>query len=161
MIEKNLANAMVAQANAEFFSAQLYEAMSNFAHFRKFPGIAHWFHKHAKEERHHAKRFTRHLLDRDFWPILSAIEQPQQDFNSIVDLFEKAYEHEKTVTERINKLDEISDASADYGSRLLMHEISAEQVEEEALFLELLTQFRLIKNDGAGLLDMDQKLGKE
>ena len=160
MINNKLAIAMVAQADAETYSALLYECMSNFARYRHFPGIAHFFHQHAKEERHHAKRFIRHLLERDFLPVLAAVPQPLQDFNSILDLFESAYKHEQEITERINHLDEISDTSHDYGSRLLMHEISEEQVKEEALFLELLTQFRLVKNDGAGLLDMDKKLSK-
>ena len=70
-----------------------------------------------------------------------------------------ALEHERRVTADIYALHEIAQKERDYASHVLLEWFAAEQVEEEKTLEEVLDHVRMVGDDGAGLLILDERMG--
>ena len=68
-------------------------------------GFANFFKIQVQEERYHAMKFFDYVNERGGRVILEAIDRPQVEFNSPVEIFEIAYKHEQYVTKCRNPLD--------------------------------------------------------
>src|SRR6478736_6560438 len=66
------------------------------------PGAAHWMRLQSQEERAHAMKFFDFVRDRSGRVLLRAIEQPPVEFQSALDVFQQALEHEREVSALIN-----------------------------------------------------------
>jgi ferritin len=75
-----------------------------------------------------------------------------------VDAFEKALAHEKGVTQSIHRLYEMAVAEKHYPAMVLLHWFIEEQVEEEKIVEEILSQLRLGKGDPSTILILDKAL---
>ena len=64
MLSPDLENAMNTQIKSELYSSHLYLAMSAYCEEQGLPGFAHWFKLQSDEEREHALKFVRHVVDR-------------------------------------------------------------------------------------------------
>ena len=107
--------------------------------------------------RHAAVRFP----DRPPRPRASCkpIAQPQIDFASIPDVFQKALEQEQDVTEQINSLYEMAFNEKAFAALVELEWFINEQVEEEKTARDIVYKFQLVKDDPAALLDLDRELG--
>jgi ferritin len=146
------------QINRELFSAYLYLSMASYADAEGLSGIANWFKIQAKEEEFHAEKFYNYVNQQGGRVIMEAIEQPEIDFSSILDLFEKTLEHEKVVTSLINSLVKLAREENDYATESFLQWFVTEQVEEEANPAELIQKLHYIGKDGRGLLMLDKEL---
>ena len=68
-------------------------------------------------------------------------------------------EHEQRVTVQINSLYELCFTEKAFAEMTELQWFLTEQVEEERTAREIVTKFRLVKNDPAAILDMDRELG--
>ena len=68
-------------------------------------------------------------------------------------------EHERKVTELINRMYRLAIEEGDYAAQVMLKELIDEQVEEEKTVEEIVDHLRLIEGDGTGLLIMDARLG--
>ena len=64
MLSPDIENAMNTQIAAELYSSHLYLAMSAYCEEQALPGFARWFKIQSDEEREHALKFVRHVVDR-------------------------------------------------------------------------------------------------
>ncbi|HNY42774.1 MAG TPA: ferritin [Bryobacteraceae bacterium] len=126
------------QFNYEFAAAHAYKALSIWCEVRNLDGFAAFFEKQAGEEHAHAEKMMEHLIDRGVSPVLVAVPQPRQAFESLAQVAECALSMEQANTKGINAVYEAALASKDYPAQVLMHWFINEQVEEEAWGAEMI-----------------------
>ena len=148
------------QINAELASAYLYLSMAAYFEDADLTGFAHWMRMQNTEETAHAMRFFDYVHDRGGRATLKAIAQPPADFRSPLDVMERTLEHERKVTALINRMYQLSIEESDYAAQVMLHELINEQVEEEKTAEEIVEHLRIIEGDGAGLLQLDARLGE-
>ncbi|WP_373691356.1 ferritin-like domain-containing protein [Endozoicomonas sp. YOMI1] len=76
------------------------------------------------------------------------------------DVFLATYEHERTVTQKINALAHTAFTEQDYSTFNFLQWYVAEQHEEEKLFKSILDKIDLIGMENKGLYYIDQEVGK-
>jgi len=160
MASKKMIEMLNHQINREIYSAYLYVSMSSYANFIGLKGFANWFNVQVQEELAHAQIFYNFVNDLGERVILKAIETPEIDFKSPLDLYEKTLAHEKIVTSLINDLISLAREEKDYASDNFLAWFVKEQVEEESNANELIAKLKLIKDDGRGLLMLDNELAQ-
>ncbi|MBN1483464.1 MAG: ferritin [Chloroflexia bacterium] len=158
MMSQQLLDEMNLQINKELYSAYLYLAMAAHADAVNLPGFAHWMKLQAQEEMEHALKFYDFINNRGGRVVLEAIEQPQVEFESPLDMFEQTLEHEQYVTSRIHHLYELAVADKDYASQVFLNWFVEEQVEEEASAGEILETLRMVGEKGQALVMLDRQL---
>ncbi len=160
MISPKMQDALNAQINVEQFSAQLYLAMSAHCDALSFKGFASWLRVQAGEETAHAAKLIAFLLDRQGRLELKPIAAPPTDFGSVIQVFEKTLEHERSITTRINALFELARAEKDYASEITLQWYVTEQVEEESNVGQIVDHLRAVGDQGGGIWYLDSKMGK-
>ena len=159
MLSPRLQDALNRQINAEFFSSYLYLSMA--AHFeaQDLKGMANWMRVQAGEENAHAMRIFDFINNRSGRVTLTAIEAPKTEWNSPLDAFEDAYQHEVKITGMINDLMNLAGAEKDGATHDFLEWFCREQVEEESAAQLNVSQLKLV-GDGVGIYLYDQELGQ-
>ncbi|MCK5767164.1 MAG: ferritin [Candidatus Atribacteria bacterium] len=158
MLSEKMVMKLNYQINRELYSAYLYLSMASYADSEGLSGFANWFKIQAKEEEYHAEKMYNYVNQQGRRVVLEAIEQPQTDFTSIVDLFEQTLKHEKVVTSLINGLVKLAREENDYATESFLQWYVTEQVEEEANPAEMIQKLKYVGKDGRGLLMLDKEL---
>lgn len=160
MIEKNLEKIINEQINKELYSEYLYLSMSAYFYGEDLDGFGHWFELQAQEEHQHAMKFFRYLLDRGGKVELDAIDKPQIDFKSAIEICKLTLEHEQKVTASINNMMNMAQDSNDYAMESMLNWFVDEQVEEEANASRLLNRVNMAGDSPNGLLILDKELAQ-
>lgn len=159
MLNEAMQQAINAQINNELFSMYSYLSMSAYCEQQLFRGCAHWMRLQSQEEHTHAIRLYDFLIARQGRVRLAPIAQPQVDFSSVPEVFEKALEQEQQITNQINALYEMAFKEKAFAALVELEWFINEQVEEERTAREVVHKFQLVKDDPAALLDLDRELG--
>jgi len=160
MINDKVSKALNEQIALEFNSAYLYLAMAAAFEDQNLPGFAHWMKAQSQEEVGHGMRLFGYLVDRGGRVVLEAIDKPQADFGSPVDIFTQSLDHERKVTASIHKLYELAGTQKDYATQTQLHWFIDEQVEEEKTAEEILDQLKAVGERPHLLLMLDRKLAE-
>ena len=160
MINTKVEEILNEQINKEFYSAYLYLAMS--AHFDEIGlrGFCHWTKVQAREEVDHGMIIFDYLIARNGNINLKQIEAPQADFQEPLQIFEKIYEHEKSVTSSIECVAYMSEDECDMATRNFIDWYIAEQVEEEATVFEIIKKLQMFGSDKTILYHLDKELAQ-
>ncbi|MFH1652863.1 MAG: ferritin [Pseudomonadota bacterium] len=158
MISNKMVDAMNKQINAEMYSAYLYLSMVAYFDSINLPGFSKWMKAQAQEEVFHAMKFFNHLSERAVRAKLSAIEAPQTEWKSPLNVFEDAYKHEQKVTGMINDLVTLARSENDHASDNFLQWYVKEQVEEEASADGVVQQLKLVGDNKGGLFMLDKEL---
>jgi len=146
------------QIEAEAVSSQLYLAMASWAESSGINGTANFLYQHADEERVHMLKLVKFVNERGGRAIIPSIPAPQQDFESLTDVFSRLLEHELMVTNMINEVIFKCLEQKDYTTHNFMQWFVAEQLEEEALARNILDKLKMIGNDKGGLYLFDRDI---
>jgi len=160
MLKPKMVEQLNQQINLEFYSSNLYLQMSAWCEEKGFEGAAAFLRQHASEEMDHMTRLFTYISETGALPILGAIEAPPHEFNSLGDIFEKTYQHECLITEKINKLAHEAFSNQDYSTFNFLQWYVAEQHEEETLFKSILDKINLVGHDGHALFFVDKDLAE-
>ena len=160
MLNKKIQDAFNDQINAELFSSYLYLSMSAYLEDKSMTGMAHWMKLQAEEELEHAMKFVDFIAERGGRVVYKAIETPQAEWNSPLEIFEAAYEHEQYITKRINDLMELTIPEKDFASQIFLQWFVTEQVEEEANADEIVQKLKMIGDGKNGIYMLDRELGQ-
>jgi len=160
MIKENIQEAINKQINTELFSAYLYQSMGAYLDSENLGGMAAWMNMQAKEEVEHAMKFYNYLLKRGGRVKLYAIDEPQFEWNSPLEVFEASYEHEQYVTGRINNLVELAAKEKDHATGVMLQWFVSEQVEEEVTVDKIVEKIKMVSGSRNGLYMLDRELGK-
>ena len=158
-MDKTVEQALNEQINAELYSAYLYLSMSAWFASIGMKGMAVWERVQAQEERDHAMMLYDYLLSSGGKVITTEIKAPQTKWGSPKEAFEFQLEHEKDVTARINKLQEIAQSANDYAAIARLQWFITEQVEEEENVREVLNLIALAADFAPYMYMIDRELG--
>jgi len=156
LISAKMNEMMNAQVGHEFGASLQYVEIA--AHFdgAGLPVLTKHFFDQAAEEREHALKFVRYILDADGAVAIPAVPAPQAKFKSAEEAVGLALEWERTVTKQINALLELASSERDYLAHDLLEWFAREQLEECASMDTLLKMVRRVGE--AGLLQVESAL---
>jgi len=151
--------AITRQIAAEFNASFSYLAMAGWCEHHKFMGAGRWLRMQSEEEHEHAMKLFDFVLARNHPVKLPGVEQPGSEFDSIVDVFERALAQEQGVSRQIDALYELAFNEKVFAAMAELQWFITEQVEEEKTVREIVAKFHMVRNDPASLLDLDRELG--
>ena len=146
------------QINKEFYSAYLYLEFSNYFERVGLDGFANWYFIQAQEERDHAMLFYRYLQNESQTVTLEAIEKPEKEINTHMDVLQAGLEHEKYVTSLINDIYAAAYDVRDFRTMQFLDWFVKEQGEEETNANDLITKMELFGSDPKSLYMLNQEL---
>jgi ferritin len=148
------------QMNAEYYSAYLYLGMSAYADRAGFKGTAHWLLRQAREEREHAEKIFKFILERGDAPALADIKAAPPKYKSLEDVFKKVAAHERHVTDLIDAAANVALDERDHAAYSFLKWFVDEQVEEVSTADEILAKFTAVGGNPGLLYSLDALLGQ-
>lgn len=148
------------QIRFEMESAHYYLAMAAYCDSEDLPGFGHFFKVQAEEERFHAMKFYNFVNDMDGRVTIGILNEPKNEYKSLLEAFETALAHEKKVTARIYKLMDLAQQEKEHATISMFHWFIDEQVEEENTMKEIITKIKRFGDNSQGLYTLDEQLGQ-
>ena len=159
MISEKMQSAFCEQINKELYSEYLYLSMKAYFLNLNLNGFATWMDVQVQEEHAHAMGMFDYVIERGGKVELLAIDKPDTNWNSPLDVFKAVLKHEEYVTSRINALMDVAEETKDRAATIFLNWYLKEQVEEEANVGGVLAQLEMIGDDKSGLFALDKELG--
>ncbi len=156
LISTKVAAAINQQIGLEFFAALQYEAIAAWFKLEGLPRLSAHFAAQASEERDHAHRFIKFLMDTGTPLSLPGVPAPKCDFKSAEAAARLALEHELKVTDSIKKLFDLAEKEGDRFTTSSLQWFIQEQLEEVSSADELVQM--LSRAGGEGLLIVEHFL---
>lgn len=145
--EKVLA-ALNAQIGMEYEASLKYDAIGSYFTLEELPQLAKFFFKQSTEERDHAHKLIKFVLDRDGQVEIPSIPAPVATFGSPVEAVLAAQASERKVSTSIYQLYELATAEKDHATAVMLQWFITEQVEEEATIRQMLRFVQRGKESG-------------
>jgi ferritin len=160
MLSQKLVNALNTQLKYEFFSSHLYLAMAGYCYSIDLDGFANFYVVQAEEEKFHAMKFFNFVNDMDARVQLTELDTPDNEYDGLLDVFEKALAHEKIVTQRIYDLMDLAQEEKEYATISMLKWFIDEQVEEMSMFRTLVQKLKRANNDPTLIYSIDAELAQ-
>lgn len=160
MISEKLMSELNEQLKHELFSSNLYLAMAAYCAEEDLMGFANFFRVQAEEERFHAMKFFDYIIEMNGRARVPAMDEPKNDFASILDAFRQAYTHEQFVTKRIYHLTDLAMEEREHATISFLKWFVDEQVEEESMFNGLVKKLERIGDNPNALYMLDGELAQ-
>ena len=149
LISEKLAKAINEQVGHEFGASLEYVNIASYFESEDMLRFAQIFFDQSDEEREHAMKFVRYLLDTGAKVAIPAIPAARSEFSSAEDAVAAALKWEETVTEQINGLMDIAREEKDYIAQEFLNWFVNEQLEEIS---KMSTILNIIRRAGDNLL---------
>jgi len=159
LISEKICALLDEQVGNEFNAMLQYLAIA--AHFDRqaLPMLAGHFFKQAEEEKEHAHKFLKFILDVGATPHIPALPAPQATFQFAEEAVKLSLEQEKRVTQQINHLLGAAKGENDYTTDTFLQWFVQEQLEEVRSMEDLLS---IVQRAGEGnLLRVEEYLARE
>jgi ferritin len=144
------------QIGNEMAASMQYVGIASFFDGRSLPKLAEFFYLQAEEEREHAMKFQKFVVDADGQLEIPEIPAPKCDFESAREAVSLALESEKRVTQQIYDLVAQGNEDKSYIAQRFLDWFVNEQFEEVTTMGELLDVVGMAGEDG--LLAVEQYL---
>ncbi|WP_029915515.1 ferritin [Pelobacter seleniigenes] len=158
MLNQKLVSAINDQIQYEIYSALTYKAMQAYFEAEDLPGMANWMDVQFQEEMAHAEKMFQFVCETGGRVQLQQIDAPRNEYASPLEAFEVSLEHEQSVTARINNLMDLAQQEKDHAAQIFLQWFITEQIEEEASVNLIIAKLKRVKEDGRGLMMIDQEL---
>ena len=158
MLNEKMEKEFNEQINKELFSAYLYLDMKSRFSEMNLQGFVNWMDVQVQEEKAHAMGMYDYVLERGGRVELLAIDKPEVEGKTPLEIFEQVLKHEEFVTSRINHLMDVADEVRDRAALSFLDWYLKEEVEEESNVGGVLATLRLIGEDKKALLMLDKDL---
>lgn len=155
MISKRLLDALNDQFNCELESANIYLAMAGYTADLGLGGFTNWFMAQYEEELFHAKKIMKFISDKNGRIEVKSVAAPQNNFNSLLEVFQATLVHEQEVSTRFYDLMNIALEEKEHSTKSFLQWFIDEQVEEEATVGDMINKIKLVKDSGLYLLDQE------
>lgn len=142
LISVKLNEAMNAQVGNEFGANMQYLSIAGHFEQQQLKMLAGLFFEQADEEKEHAMKFVRYILETGGELRIPAIAEAKHTFASAEEAVEAALNWEKEVTRQINGLMEIAVEDKDYLAQNMLNWFVDEQLEEITKMEQLLSVVR-------------------
>lgn len=159
LISQKVNDAISAQVGREFGAFLQYVAVA--AHFdgESLPRLAKHFYRQAEEEREHAMRFIRYLIDAGAPVVIPAVAAPKSRVATAEEAVKLSLEWEQEVTRQIHAILELAIKEADHTTQNFLQWFVEEQLEEVSSMEKLLSVVR--RAGETGLLFVEDYLARE
>ena len=159
LISAEMNAALNEQIGHEFGASMQYVAIATYFDGEGLPQLAERFYTQATEERDHAMRFVKYLVDADGQVEIPAIPAPRARFGSAEEAVQLSLTWEMTVTRQINALVDLAIRQNDHMTKNVLDWFVNEQREEVS---NMDTLLRMVKRAGeSGLLFVENYLAQE
>ena len=157
LIPEKVVAAINEQIGYEFSASMQYYAIA--AHFaaEALPQLSTHFFKQAEEEKDHALRFLKYVIDAGGRVVIPAIDAPQAQFLNPEEAVQLSLDQEVKVTHQINHLVELARNENDYITINFLQWFLAEQLEEVSSMDSLL---KIVQRAGTNVLQADEYLAR-
>jgi ferritin len=159
LLSTELNTALNEQVGHEFGASLQYVAIAAYFDGDNLPMLARHFYLQAAEERDHAMRFVKFIVDAGGQLTIPAIPAPRSTFSSAEEAVQLSLEWEQMVTRQINGLMDRAIAERNHLARNTLEWFINEQLEEMASMETLLGMVR--RAGDQGLLLIESYLGRE
>ncbi len=149
LISENLQKAINTQIGNEFGASLEYLQIASYFESEDMLKLAQIFFDQSDEERFHAMKLLRYVLDAGGEVDIPGLDKPRKDFTSPVDAVQAALDWEVTVTKQINNLMSIAADEKDYIAQEFLRWFVNEQLEEIS---KMSTILNIIKRAGDNML---------
>jgi ferritin len=153
LISQKMNTAINEQIGREFGASHQYVSIA--AHFdaENLSALAKHFYRQAEEERDHAMRFVRYLVDAGAKVAIPVVAAPKPEFSSAEEAVKLSVRWEKDVTKQIHALADLAMKESDHTTFNFLQWFVAEQLEEVSSMEKLLS---IVQRAGeGGLLTVD------
>ena len=156
LISKAMQSRINEQIGNELLASHQYILIATYFDSEGLPSLAQHFYKQSLEEREHALRFIKYLVDADSAVKIPAVPAPKSAFKSAADAVALALQSEMRVTEQINAIVDLAVREKDHLSKNMLEWFVGEQREEVSSMDTLL---RMVKRAGeSGMFFVDNFL---
>ncbi len=138
LISKELTAAMNEEIGLEFFASNQYVAMAAYFDNLALPKLSKAFLKQADEERGHAMKFIKYLMDTGGHVAIPDVKAPKSDFATVEEAVKISLDWELEVTRRCNALYKQAVDENDYAAQDFLRWFVTEQIEEVSTMDNLL-----------------------
>jgi ferritin len=159
-MNKNLENMLNDQFNRELFAVNAYLGLCSYFRSQEMDGFANFFKVQSEEEAFHAEKIFNFIHDIGGRVTLLKIEAPTNDFKDILDAMKTALSYEEKVTKDFNTIARASLDANDFATHIFLQWFITEQVEEEALFNNLIKKIQMIGDNSGALFLLNNELAQ-
>ena len=138
LISQKMNAAINTQIGREYGAMLQYVAIASYFARESLPELAAAFHKQAEDERDHALRFVKYLVDTSARVEIPGINAPQSEFKGFAEAVALSLKWEQDVTRQINDLAELGIKESDHLTQTFLQWFINEQLEEITLMETLL-----------------------
>lgn len=157
IISKKMNAALNEQVGNEFGASLQYVAIAAYFSGEGLTELANHFYQQASEERDHAMRFVKYIVDAGGHLEIPAIAAPKDAFKSVADAVKLSLDWEQTVTGQINELVNLADKEGDHITENFLAWFVGEQLEELTTMDNLL---KVVKLAGNNLLYIEEYVAR-
>jgi bacterioferritin B len=153
LISKEMQSAINEQIGNELLASHQYLLIATYFDSEGLPSLAQHFYKQSIEERDHALRFIKYLVETDAPVKIPAIAAPRAAFKSATDAVSLALESEKRVTKQISEIVDLAVKQRDHASKNMLEWFVMEQREEMSSMDTLLRMTKRAGESGMFFVD--------
>jgi len=157
LTSQKVIDAINEQIGYEFSASLQYYAIA--AHFaaEALPQLSQYFFRQAEEEKDHALRFIKYVVDAGGRVVIPAINAPESKFKVPRDAVKLSLDQEVHVTNQINGLVGLAREENDYITINFLQWFLTEQLEEVSSMDNLL---KIVQRAGSNVLQADEYLAR-
>src|SRR3972149_7030452 len=100
LISESMNQAINEQIGNEFSASLQYVSIASHFASETLPELAAHFYRQAEEERDHAMRFVKYVVDAGGRVEIPAVPTPQSEFKTVEEAIQLSLDREKTVTDQ-------------------------------------------------------------
>ncbi len=158
LISKKMNAAINEQIGHEFGASMQYLQIAAYFAGEGLSRLSAFFFKQSEEERDHAHRLGKYLVEAGAQLEIPVIPASKYQFKSAVDAVQSALDWEKEVTGQINALVELALKESDHLTYHVLGWFVKEQLEEVSSMDNLL---KIVQRAGQNLLYVEQTISRE
>jgi ferritin len=130
LISKKVNEAINQQIGNEFGASLQYVSIASYLSAEGLIESSSFFYKQAEEEREHAMRFVKYVVDSGGQVKIPAIPSPRSSFKQVIEALELSLNWEREVTSQITALCALAQKENDYLTQNFLNWFIQEQLEE-------------------------------
>ncbi len=153
LIKKELAAKIMEQVGNEFAASLQYLAIAVYFEQEAFGNTAKFFYKQAEEEKEHAMKLMKYVVETGGHVIVPAIPAPNAVIKTAEDAFVTSLNWELEVTGQINGLMDLAKQQNDYLAQNFLNWFVDEQLEEVTTMEKFLTIVRKLGEKNIFMLE--------
>lgn len=157
MLSEKMIVTLSQQIKKEYESAYLYLEIGEFFGSRGLKGFRNWYFIQAREEEDHAMIIYDYMHSNNAKVQFYTIEPSNEKFSDLISPIKQGINHEKYITDSINKIYELAEHENDYRTKEFLTWFISEQLEEEDAAQEVLEKMEIFGETSAGLYQLDRE----